>query len=95
MERVHTVGRSLVLGFAELSPEDQDAQIAAQEEFAALVYEHTCEGFYAAPEYGGNRGLAGWRVADWSGDVVPRGWTAEEVLGTLLAAWDEREAAAS
>ena len=57
----------------------QDELIAAQEDFAALVYEHTCEGYYAAPEYGGNRNLAGWRLANWAGDVAPRGWTAEEV----------------
>jgi len=73
-------------GLAALGPDfvtaeqgRQDELIAAQEEFAALVYEHTCEGFYAAPEYGGNRNLAGWRLANWSGDVAPRGWTAEEV----------------
>ena len=57
----------------------QDELIAAHGEFAALVYEHTCEGYYAAPEYGGNRDLAGWRLANWAGDVAPRGWTAEEV----------------
>jgi hypothetical protein len=34
---------------------------------------------YAAPEYGGNRDLAGWRLANWPGDVAPIGWTAEEV----------------
>jgi hypothetical protein len=65
--------------FVASAPEEQDALIAAQEEFAALVYEHTCEGYYAAPEYGGNRDLAGWRLASWAGDVAPRGWTAEEV----------------
>jgi hypothetical protein len=65
--------------FVTAEPDRQDELIAAQAEFAALVYEHTCEGFYAAPEYGGNRELAGWRLANWSGDVAPRGWTADEV----------------
>jgi hypothetical protein len=65
--------------FVTAEPDRRDALLAAQEEFAALVYEHTCEGYYAAPEYGGNRGLAGWKLANWAGDVAPRGWTAEEV----------------
>jgi hypothetical protein len=34
---------------------------------------------YANPEYGGNRGLAGWRDIDFPGDVQPRGYTGEEV----------------
>jgi hypothetical protein len=66
-------------GFVDAAPEQQDALIAAQDEFAEVAYAHACEGFYAAPEYGGNRDLAGWRLADWAGDVAPRGWTAEEV----------------
>jgi hypothetical protein len=69
--------------FLTAEPARQDELIAAQEEFAALVYEHTCEGFYAAPEYGGNRDLAGWRLAGWAGDVAPRGWSAAEVSSPL------------
>jgi hypothetical protein len=65
--------------FVTAAPARQDELIAANEEFAAVVYEHTCEGYYAAPEYGGNRDLAGWRLAKWAGDVAPRGWTDEEV----------------
>ena len=62
-----------------MAPEEQDARLDAVPEFKALLYEHACEGFYAAPEYGGNRDLAGWRLADWAGDVAPSGWTADEV----------------
>jgi hypothetical protein len=65
--------------FADVAHEEQDARIAAYEEFAEVAYAHACEGFYAAPEYGGNRDLAGWRAANWAGDVAPRGWTAQEV----------------
>ena len=65
--------------FLTAEPLRQEELLAAQEEFAELVYEHTCEGFYAAPEYGGNRDLAGWKLANWAGDVAPRGWTADEV----------------
>lgn len=65
--------------FAEIDPDEQDARLASEADFTGLLYEHACEGMYAAPEYGGNRDLAGWRLADWPGDVTPRGWTADEV----------------
>ena len=47
--------------------------------FTALLFEHTIEGLYAAPEYGGNRGLAGWKEIGFPGDIQPRGYTADEV----------------
>jgi hypothetical protein len=47
--------------------------------FTALLFEHTIEGLYAAPEYGGNRGLAGWKDIAFPGDIQPRGYTPEEV----------------
>ena len=47
--------------------------------FTSLLFEHTIEGLYAAPEYGGNRGLAGWKDIGFPGDIQPRGYTAEEV----------------
>ena len=47
--------------------------------FAALLFEHTIEGLYAAPEYGGNRGLAGWKDISFPGDIQPRGYTSDEV----------------
>jgi hypothetical protein len=36
---------------------------------------------YAAPEYGGNRGLVGWEYIGYLGDVQPRGYTDAEVSG--------------
>ena len=36
---------------------------------------------YGAPEYGGNRDLAGWAAIGFPGDVQPRGYTDEEVTG--------------
>ena len=48
-------------------------------EFTSLLFEHTIEGLYAAPEYGGNRGLAGWKDIGFPGDVQPRGYPADEV----------------
>jgi hypothetical protein len=71
--------RALGADFTELSPEQQDARLDAAPEFKGLLYEHACEGFYAAPEYGGNRDQAGWRMAEWAGDVAPIGWTDAEV----------------
>ena len=67
--------------FVALSPSDQDARLDAAPEFKALLYQHACEGAYGAPEYGGNRGTAGWRAIEFPGDVQPRGYTDEEVSG--------------
>ena len=36
---------------------------------------------YGPPEYGGNRGLAGWGYTRWPGDVQPRGYRDDEVTG--------------
>jgi hypothetical protein len=48
-------------------------------EFTSLLFGHTIEGLYASPEYGGNRGLAGWKEIGFPGDIQPRGYTADEV----------------
>jgi hypothetical protein len=50
--------------------------------FMALLYEHTIEGLYSAPEYGGNRGLVGWKDIAFPGDIQPRGYTPDEVTGS-------------
>ena len=42
--------------------------------FIALAYAHGVEGTYAAPEYGGNAGLAGWRSIRFDGDRQPLGY---------------------
>jgi hypothetical protein len=75
-------------GLAELGTDfdvqdgdEQDRRLDAQPVFKHLVYKHTCEGCYGAPEYGGNRDLAGWRAIAFEGDVQPRGYTDEEVSG--------------
>ena len=67
--------------FAGLAPDEQDQRIDARREFKALLYQHACEGAYAAPEYGGNRDGAAWRVVQFPGDVQPRGYTDAEVSG--------------
>jgi hypothetical protein len=67
--------------FPTLSPEAQDARLDRDPEFKKLLYEHACEGAYAAPEYGGNRDLKGWEAIAFPGDIQPRGYTDEEVSG--------------
>jgi hypothetical protein len=44
-----------------------------------IAWPHTWELMYAAPEYGANHELLGWRYTEWQGDRQPRGWTREEV----------------
>jgi Gluconate 2-dehydrogenase subunit 3 len=70
---------ALGLDFAALSAHEQDARLTAAPDFRDLLYQHACEGMYGAPEYGGNRDLAGWRYIDFEGDVQPRGYTDAEV----------------
>jgi len=65
--------------FADLDGAEQDRRLKGAEGFTPLLYEHVCEGMYGAPEYGGNRDLAGWRYIDFAGDVQPRGYSDEEV----------------
>jgi Gluconate 2-dehydrogenase subunit 3 len=58
-----------------------DLDLGPQPELARLLFEHACEASYGAPEYGGNRELAGWRAIGYAGDVQPRGWSDDEVIG--------------
>jgi hypothetical protein len=67
--------------FTKASPEKQDKILATQSvsPFTQLLFEHTIEGLYASPEYGGNRGLADWQEIGFPGDIQPRGYTPDEV----------------
>jgi gluconate 2-dehydrogenase gamma chain len=67
--------------FSSKTHAEQDKILAAPSvsEFTSLLFEHTIEGLYASPEYGGNRGLAGWQEIGFPGDIQPRGYTADEV----------------
>jgi hypothetical protein len=66
--------------FVDLDGDEQDARLAADPGFRALLYEHACEGTYGDPVYGGNRDGLGWRSIGHVGDTQPRGWTDEEVV---------------
>ena len=51
--------------------------------FTDMLFSHAIEGTYAAPEYGGNRNLVGWKDVGFPGDVQPRGYTAQQVSAPL------------
>ena len=67
--------------FTSAAPADQDKILASSDmkTFLSLLFEHTIEGMYANPEYGGNRGLAGWKDISYPGDSQPVGYTSDEV----------------
>jgi hypothetical protein len=71
--------RALGADFVAVTGEEQDARLSANKDFRRLLYEHACEGMYGPPEYGGNRGLAGWRNIGFDGDVQPHGYPDDEV----------------
>jgi len=71
--------------FAALSPDEQDAVLRAVggsaegRQFFELLYRHAVEGMYAAPEYGGNFDLVGWRYIGFEGDRQPVGYSRFDV----------------
>jgi len=67
--------------FTKANHQKQDKILAAKSvsDVTSLLFEHTIEGLYASPEYGGNRGLAGWKEIGFPGDIQPRGYSADEV----------------
>ncbi|MEX1255885.1 MAG: gluconate 2-dehydrogenase subunit 3 family protein [Dehalococcoidia bacterium] len=70
-------GRDLAgTSFVELRAEQQDEALTqASPAFVGQLIEHVVEGVYAAPEYGGNAGLAGWRSSQYEGDSQPLGYS--------------------
>ena len=67
--------------FTKVSHARQDKILVSSpvSSFTALLFEHTIEGLYSAPEYSGNRGLTGWKEIGFPGDIQPRGYSADEV----------------
>jgi hypothetical protein len=67
--------------FTKVAPANQDEILARPEArvFLSLLFGHTIEGMYSSPEYGGNRGLAGWQDIGFPGDSQPLGYTSAEV----------------
>lgn len=67
--------------FTAIAGASMDAILAQRRHraFRRLLFAHAIEGTYAVPEYGGNRGLAGWAEIGYAGDVAPTGWAPEDV----------------
>lgn len=63
-----------------------DQSDATIQELVAAALANSLEAMYGAPEYGGNRNLAGWTPLRWPGDVQPRGYSATEVIAPDPAA---------
>jgi len=73
--------------FAELSTMDQDRVFgllsaqgafepdASRPGFVALLVQHTIEGCFSVPEYGGNRKGRGWAMLGLEGDDQPLGYS--------------------
>ncbi len=61
---------------AQQSPDDREATFNAQPPaFKNLIIELVTEAAFAAPEYGGNIGLAGWKMCHFEGDSQPLGYS--------------------
>jgi hypothetical protein len=62
----------------------QDTILAkpAMASFLQVLFEHTVEGLYSNPEYGGNRNEAGWTDISYPGDIQPRGYSPAQVTGS-------------
>ena len=78
---VATLDRLAGGDFTKASHAKQDTILAGSgaSSFTSLLFEHTIEGLYAVPEYGGNRDLAGWKDIGYPGDSQPRGYPPDEV----------------
>jgi hypothetical protein len=74
--------------YAELDADAQDRVLAMLDDgafrpdprrggatFVDLLIQHTLEGCFAAPEYGGNRRAAGWGMLGLEGDSQPLGYS--------------------
>ena len=77
---VKTLDKMAGGNFTAVSADKMD-EILAQDPggFMTLLFGHTIEGVYSAPEYGGNAGLVGWHEIAWPGDRQPRGYTDAQV----------------
>ncbi len=81
-------------GFTALSEEQQDLVLIDLEEgeapaftdldsrdFFVLIRQHTIEGMFSDPMYGGNRDMVGWELIGWPG--AQRAYSAEEMVTTI------------
>ena len=73
--------RRFGVDFAGAAGPDQDALLseAGARAFVDTAFGHTLEAMYGPPEYGGNRGRAGWAYTRWDGDDQPKGYSDAQV----------------
>ena len=72
----HTSSSLFGRAFVDLTSDERDQVLSEGDEtFVRQVVEHTVEGMYAAPEYGGNRNLVAWRAIGYAGDSQPLGYS--------------------
>jgi hypothetical protein len=76
--------------FTKASALQQDRILASSgiAAFTSLLFGHTIEGMYSNPEYGGNKGLAGWKEIGFPGDIQPRGYTTHELQAPEISIID-------
>jgi len=72
------------MDFASAPAPAQEALLSDQSDndtqtFVGAALANTLETMYGPPEYGGNRGLAGWSPNGWQGDTQPRGFSPAQV----------------
>lgn len=61
---------------ASLSPQAQHDVFAGLDvDFRDLLIQLVTEAAFSAPEYGGNVGLGGWKLARYEGDTLPLGYS--------------------
>ena len=79
-EGIKTLDKMAAGDFTTLSAYKMD-EILAQDPagFMSLMFGHTIEAMYSAPEYGGNGDLVGWHEISWQGDRQPIGYSDKEV----------------
>jgi hypothetical protein len=62
--------------FPALTAEQQDRTLkASDQKFISLITDHTLEGMFCAPEYGGNKDRVGWTLLGYDGDSQPLGYS--------------------
>ena len=66
--------------FVDLTPAEQATiKKAADKDFINVVFQNTVEGMYAAPEYGGNQEMMGWKYVNYEGDRQPIGYSRAQI----------------
>ncbi|MDG5787270.1 gluconate 2-dehydrogenase subunit 3 family protein [Evansella sp. AB-P1] len=89
IEQVEKLARSAFgKSFLNLPQTDRTAILQKLEgtEFFELLREHTMQGMFADPKYGGNRNMIGWNLIDYPGarfhpiTHMSRGWVTDDIV---------------